>query len=568
MPQPPSYTRSEDFTERSGDDTNHTALNAELDGAAAAIGGIRTNLALIQKDDGSVANAVIGLDQLTPPVRQLFGEDNQLAVAIEEANRAEAEADRAEGEADRATTQADLATTEANRSTTKANESSASAANAAASVAAAQTLVDSVGFRDVLFKTFADSPITVNQAMSGKLLAIDTSGGPVVVNLPTIASLALPFVVGMKKTTADGNGVTINRGGTDTFDNNATSKLITGIAGTSLIADIDPSPDKWLASDWGAVSSQQQKQQFVGGVDFTAGTTTTLTLTEAPIAASKDNLDLYFDASYVQEDRYSYNPSTGLITFTAAITGGTAKVQAIWTTPVAIGVPSVGSVGTNQVADGAVTAAKLAASSVTTDKILNDNVTTSKIADDSVISSKIAASAVTSAKIADASVTQAKLSQPSTLAAAQNTTSGTSIDFTGIPAWVKRITLMLNGVSTNGTSNVIVRLGAGSVQTSGYNSGAAYGPAPGTQTNTDTTSFLVDSNGNTSAATIRYGQMIFTNMGGNLWACSGVVACPTPTTVMSVGGIVALSGTLDRLRITTGVGADTFDAGSVNILYE
>jgi hypothetical protein len=36
----------------------------------------------------------------------------------------------------------------------------------------------------------------------------------------------------------------------------------------------------------------------------------------------------------------------------------------------------------------------------------------------------------------------------------------------------------------------------------------------------------------------------------------------------SIGGFVPLSGTLDRVRITTANGTDTFDAGSINILYE
>ena len=48
------------------------------------------------------------------------------------------------------------------------------------------------------------------------------------------------------------------------------------------------------------------------------------------------------------------------------------------------------------------------------------------------------------------------------------TATGTSVDFTGIPGWAKKITVMLNGVSTNGTSIPVVRLGSGTVQTTGY----------------------------------------------------------------------------------------------------
>ena len=46
-------------------------------------------------------------------------------------------------------------------------------------------------------------------------------------------------------------------------------------------------------------------------------------------------------------------------------------------------------------------------------------------------------------------------------------TSGTSNDFTSIPSWVKRITVMFNGVSTNGTSPVQLQIGAGSVTAQG-----------------------------------------------------------------------------------------------------
>lgn len=48
------------------------------------------------------------------------------------------------------------------------------------------------------------------------------------------------------------------------------------------------------------------------------------------------------------------------------------------------------------------------------------------------------------------------------------TTSGTSIDFTGIPSWAKKITVMFSAVSTNGTSPIQVQIGAGSVSNSGY----------------------------------------------------------------------------------------------------
>ena len=66
MPQPQAYDRTVDFTERDGDDTNHAGMNAELDAAALSINQIRQNLALIQKDDGTLQNGIVGADQLAP----------------------------------------------------------------------------------------------------------------------------------------------------------------------------------------------------------------------------------------------------------------------------------------------------------------------------------------------------------------------------------------------------------------------------------------------------------------------------------------------------------------------
>jgi hypothetical protein len=144
-------------------------------------------------------------------------------------------------------------------------------------------------------------------------------------------------------------------------------------------------------------------------------------------------------------------------------------------------------------------------------------------------------------------------------------TSGTSIDFTGIPSWVKRITVMLNGVSTSGASNPLIQIGAGSVTTSGY-TGAA--------TNTTNATAVAVANYTTgigllfgSASNVMYGEVRFTLLTGNNWIASGTVGLSAQGSVYTAGG-VTLSGTLDRVRITTVNGTDTFDAGSINILYE
>ena len=150
-----------------------------------------------------------------------------------------------------------------------------------------------------------------------------------------------------------------------------------------------------------------------------------------------------------------------------------------------------------------------------------------------------------------------------TMGTAQNSTSGTSIDFTGIPSWVKRITVMFNGVSTNGTSIPLLQLGAGSVQTTSY-FGQSSAMANITSTTSSTAGFPVYS---ILAANTIAGSVAFSNIGSNTWVCSGVVTDKTNSTITS-SGAVTLSGTLDRIRITTVNGTDTFDAGTINIMYE
>ena len=146
---------------------------------------------------------------------------------------------------------------------------------------------------------------------------------------------------------------------------------------------------------------------------------------------------------------------------------------------------------------------------------------------------------------------------------AQASTSGTSIDFTSIPSWVKRITVMFNGVSTNGSSVALVQVGSGTIQTSGYVGNADNNSGVGASY---TTGLGLERAG--SASMSRTGLATLALFGNNTWVATYVGAEPG-TTQMAYGATsVTLSGTLDRVRITTVNGTDTFDAGSINILYE
>lgn len=149
---------------------------------------------------------------------------------------------------------------------------------------------------------------------------------------------------------------------------------------------------------------------------------------------------------------------------------------------------------------------------------------------------------------------------------AQTTTSGTYIDFTSIPSWVKRITVLFNGVSTNGTSNYNVQLGTGGTpETSGY-VGVSARFNSGSTTNVGT----VDTSGfswGTGAGDTSYGTMVLTNISSNTWICSANLN-GSLSNMNVITGSKSLLGVLNMIRITTAGGTATFDAGTINIIYE
>jgi len=153
---------------------------------------------------------------------------------------------------------------------------------------------------------------------------------------------------------------------------------------------------------------------------------------------------------------------------------------------------------------------------------------------------------------------------------AQATTSGTSIDFTSIPNWVKRITVMFQGVSTSGTSPLRVQIGSGTVTTTGYAGGMITYNTNSLEGATVTNGFPVDiANAGSSATTARHGTVTITNISGNSFVSTSVIGFSPGGLIGAHGGSsVTLASALDRVRITTVNGTDTFDGGSVNILYE
>lgn len=152
-----------------------------------------------------------------------------------------------------------------------------------------------------------------------------------------------------------------------------------------------------------------------------------------------------------------------------------------------------------------------------------------------------------------------------TLATSQ-AASGTAVDFTGIPSWVKRITVMFDGISTNGSSNPIIQIGAGSITSTGYLSYGGLAGTSGYQVSATTGLVLPMGSGPSNTA---YGRASIELIGSNTWVGSVVFGMVQVGAYFGTsGGSISLGGTLDRLRITTVNGTDTFDAGTINISYE
>jgi hypothetical protein len=144
-------------------------------------------------------------------------------------------------------------------------------------------------------------------------------------------------------------------------------------------------------------------------------------------------------------------------------------------------------------------------------------------------------------------------------------TSGTSIDFTGIPSWVKRITVMFSGVSTSGTSIIQMQLGdSGGIETTGY-SGQAWAASASSGV---VTTGLYTSTSN-AAVNLWSGVIQFVLQTGTTWVGTGILNVTQASNVgVQTMSVKTLSDTLTQVRITTVNGTDTFDAGSINILYE
>lgn len=332
MAQPQEYQREYDFTERDGDDTNHAEINAELDGAALSINQIRDNLALIQRDDGALANGIVTAAALATG---LYDEITEFVSAnVQDLS----------DEAQQAAVQATLAATTSNNARDQTliyrNETesfkNAAAANATSAAASAEEAQDALDLFNVPYLGPKSSPPTEQNdgsPLTGGELYFDTTLSTLRVfngleweNAPgseiqTIKTYKYTASAGQTDFSGpDDNGsilrytvpgiLAVLNGSvlTKVVDYGATDGLSLSLSTGALIGDVlEVYAFENLSMPNIQAALEQyldgEKNLYVGGVDYTIGVSTGLTLPVVPARAG--SVKIYFDGQYQNSNSWS-----------------------------------------------------------------------------------------------------------------------------------------------------------------------------------------------------------------------------------------------------------------------
>jgi hypothetical protein len=280
---------------------------------------------------------------------------NSASAASTSATNASNSASSASTSATSATNSASSATTSATNASNSATAAGTSATNAANSAALAAANVASGLYSAVQDKS---ANYTVVLADAGDLIRVTTTSGAITITLPAISTVVDGFKVAIVKWTGDSNAVSIVRSASDTINGATSAAIGSQYTSTTFVADFET--NQWLAVTSGLGSTNVAVDQFSGN-----GSTVAFTLSGD--AGSENNTQVFVSGVYQEKDTYSLSGTT--LTFSDAPPTGTGNIEVVWTAPLAIGVPS----------DGTVSTAKIVDSNVTTAKILNSNVTYAKI---------------------------------------------------------------------------------------------------------------------------------------------------------------------------------------------
>ena len=237
------------------------------------------------------------------------------------------------------------APTEASNAASSASAASASAAAAAASAAS--------GMYSAVHDKSANYTVVAGDA--GDLIRVTTTGGAVTITLPAISSVSDGFKVAIVKWTGDSNQVTIARSSSDTINGATSATIGSQYTSTTFVADFETS--QWLSVTSGLGATNVAVDSFNGN-----GSTVAFTLSGDP--GTENNTQVFVGGVYQEKDTYSVSGTT--LTFSTAPPSGTSNIEVTWTQPLAVGVPSDGTVSTAKIADGAVTNAKMASGAAKT----------------------------------------------------------------------------------------------------------------------------------------------------------------------------------------------------------
>jgi len=270
---------------------------------------------------------------------------NSASAASTSATNASNSASAASTSATNASNSATASATSATNSSNSATSSSTSATNAANSAALAAAYAASGLYSSVIDKS-ANYTVVIGDA--GALIRVTTTSGAIAITLPTISTVPDGFKVAVVKWTGDSNAVTISRAGSDTINGATSVSISTQYSSTTFVADLESG--QWFASSTGIGATNVNVQAF-------SGNGSTVAFTMSSDAGTENNTQVFVSGIYQEKDTYSLSGTT--LTFSTAPPTGTGNIEVVWSTPLAIGTPSDGTVTTAKIVDGNVTPAKL-----------------------------------------------------------------------------------------------------------------------------------------------------------------------------------------------------------------
>lgn len=210
-------------------------------------------------------------------------------------------------------------------------------------------------------------------------------------------------------------------------------------------------------------------------------------------------------------------------------------------------------------------------SSLTGSDIQDSSLTGSDIQDATLTGADVQDSSLTGADVQDGSLGRADLGESVIhRSSAIATQSGAFKDFSGIPSWARRVTLLLYGVSTTGASDLLIQLGSSATPlSSGYiNCQSIFSWASGIIGATSAAGVPIYNN---SASYLWTGRIVMDLLEPGLhnWIVTATLnnTQVAPSSVVS-SGLAPLTAALTMVRLTTASGVPTFDGGYASISWE